>query len=937
MRFIIKRINTPILIVVLFSFQFLPAQSEYDDDKSLALNYNTIIESGIMYGMFRQEDGPILITGDIVVPAGQVLEFSPGTVIHFSEGVGITVFGEIRAQGTVSEPIVFSSASPDPQPSDWDMIYCRSRTTSLFEHCEIRYSRRGVVVENGSLIINRTTFKSNEMHALSITNSVVDISESSIRNGHKIGILSQQGALLSANSIKLEDNETALFLMDYSQAFFNGGVIQNNSNGAIVSENAVFSLDETDVTKNSTGVIATAGRARDLRRLIYSNSNDYRRISQDNLLEMARSYDISSFQRAISIDIETFEPGITVETTRDQVTSGSFIGNITTGFSYYRPRSLKHPLGTRGVEYEYDFRSGMVIDSTVTYRDTVIYQSRYLGEQSDQLYAGLQPEIQIFASGKQRGVDVNLLIDMHGNQWLKPNNYLRKNLFNLSFDYGDYSLVVGDFYESGSETSISGRHMTGLRLKGGRGDMGRGIKRFEYNLSAGESEHSRDVGEHSLDIYNDVVDSGMSVRQQVTYVLSGSVRPVRNFLFSTRGIISRDQIDMPLFRTPISDPDAPEPVSAQSGSIEGRLWLMDGALEVFANIDLGNHDTVPDNQRDDIAWYKPEIRAAYSEVFSLLRTSDDFSSHFSFHSGVLAFVQGYRMGLSYMEISADYFSAGNPYLEPDKRILGYSIDKNFSENLAAAAEYQYERTMKSSNPLDRNIVRLRTTYQIEPHLPEFTVSYDMHLRNSKRTQRMSYTNDDDQVLFFDSTYTVADIGNLFSLEGRQSFDGGLSYSLRYQFLHDNDMTNYPDSSLLDLGDGVQHQVSGSLNYRHDNLFRNRLQVRVATRTVNRDSLQGISCRIGDWFTLTVLPGKLNLTLGAEYSWKRDRDYNHTLQKWNDFVYAKFLGGESVVRYTISHRMALSLKGRYEKSYDEFIGSGENYTMKMGGLHLTYLF
>ena len=39
-----------------------------------------------------------------------------------------------------------------------------------------------------------------------------------------------------------------------------------------------------------------------------------------------------------------------------------------------------------------------------------------------------------------------------------------------------------------------------------------------YLLAAGETETSKDSGEHEITIYNENADSGMSVRQQRTYI-----------------------------------------------------------------------------------------------------------------------------------------------------------------------------------------------------------------------------------------------------------------------------------------------------------------------------------------------------------------------------------------------------------------------------------
>ena len=69
---------------------------------------------------------------------------------------------------------------------------------------------------------------------------------------------------------------------------------------------------------------------------------------------------------------------------------------------------------------------------------------------------------------------MNALIDFYGNQWLAPSHYLRKNILNLSFRYDDQLLLFGDFFESLSETSLSGRQITGVKYPGAMGKLGGG-------------------------------------------------------------------------------------------------------------------------------------------------------------------------------------------------------------------------------------------------------------------------------------------------------------------------------------------------------------------------------------------------------------------------------------------------------------------------------
>ncbi len=81
--------------------------------------------------------------------AGNTLTLEPGTQIKFTEGSQIEVaynsgmYGRIVAQGTASEPIVFTSAAPDGNQGagDWDAIFMYGGTMSgtVFDNCKFLY------------------------------------------------------------------------------------------------------------------------------------------------------------------------------------------------------------------------------------------------------------------------------------------------------------------------------------------------------------------------------------------------------------------------------------------------------------------------------------------------------------------------------------------------------------------------------------------------------------------------------------------------------------------------------------------------------------------------------------------------------------------------------------------------------------------------------
>ena len=101
-----------------------------------------------MGGTIRQDtvwSGDVWVTSSIFVPAGVTLTIEPGTIIRFKHYRGYTdpgarlslrVEGTLKAVGTASAPIWFTSDAPDPTNGDWGML----RLVNASSDSEIRFA-----------------------------------------------------------------------------------------------------------------------------------------------------------------------------------------------------------------------------------------------------------------------------------------------------------------------------------------------------------------------------------------------------------------------------------------------------------------------------------------------------------------------------------------------------------------------------------------------------------------------------------------------------------------------------------------------------------------------------------------------------------------------------------------------------------------------------
>jgi hypothetical protein len=873
------------------------------------------IPAGVIYGTFTKDDGPFLIEGSVIVPSGQTLEFGPGSKIYIGGKYStITVFGQLTAKGTAEQPILFRSINEKPNPWDWDRIYCRSKMRSTFEYCVIRDCNYGLYIENGLASVSNCLFEHNSLHGLVVANSAVTAKNCAFKNGHVLAVFCEPGSQLTAESLQVVDNITGIACTEKSLFRMNGGTVRGNTNGIAFMDGASMSMVGAEVVHNVNGMLAAREIPKNMREMIYENSVDVKIATNPQMMELlkapqeVKSIVLPKAKSTITV-AEGFQSGFSA-LKAPQEPAASFLGNVSAGFKYFSPTSIAA-------------------------NDTFVKQTKYLGEQSDKWYAGIQPETQLFLSGRRAGADINLLADFYGNQW----NNLRKNVFNLSLNYVKQAIIIGDFYENGNETSISNRQLTGLKFTGELMDMGRGEKRLEYRLAAGESEIPKETGQHSLDLFNDSIQSGMSKRQQLTYVAGIAVKPTLWSKIIVKGIISQDQTDKALFRDEVFDPAIGKPVHAQTGCIGGEMALLDGKMSVNAELDMGIHDSLAENAA--IAWYQPNILQSVGKVFSVIPDGD----HYAFMADLKEKFTQYDLSLSYLDIGPRYFSAGNPYLEADRRKLALTSEKQFNEKVSAKAEYDFEQTavdsvynvaLGSPGPIYRNVLIAGAKYAWGENLPEFALDYTFDFQSNKAVGKSDTTATD--TISVPVGYDNTVMKHLIGIEGKQRFSNGIEYSLQYKVLLDNDLTDYSltDPSQENLKNKIQHQINARFVFKILKILRNKTSLRVTTSDEVRNKKTRLQFKITDDANITLMPRKLNLMLKGDYSNKNDEEYQIDLGvrvPLETVVY----GFEGELKYIITPKLSLAGMGRYEKSRDQNVGTGENYKLYYGGMRVTYLF
>ncbi len=145
-------------------------QPGYEIARITIVRSDTPVPSGAVSGVWTADDSPYLISGDVVVPAGETLVMEPGAHAVFLCRCRMFVEGTLEAIGTEDRPIVFTR---DPGISGWGGLrFFHAEGISLLRNCVVEYGDThllnepfnlgaGIHCENSAVHIDDSAFMLN--------------------------------------------------------------------------------------------------------------------------------------------------------------------------------------------------------------------------------------------------------------------------------------------------------------------------------------------------------------------------------------------------------------------------------------------------------------------------------------------------------------------------------------------------------------------------------------------------------------------------------------------------------------------------------------------------------------------------------------------------------------------------------------------------------
>jgi PKD repeat protein len=194
-------------------------------------------------------NSPYIVTGSILVEEGVTLTIEPDVVVKFNSEKGLQIDGELIAQGTEAEPIVFTSNQPSTEPGDWvNIVFTDSSVDATYDEegiyingsimqcCIVEYGGGSdtptLKIVSSSLFIDHCNIKNNGYHGVYAYGGSLKISNSTITDNSGRGIYTNFATVTISRNIICDNSAYeggGIVCVDGSTATISDNIISNNS------------------------------------------------------------------------------------------------------------------------------------------------------------------------------------------------------------------------------------------------------------------------------------------------------------------------------------------------------------------------------------------------------------------------------------------------------------------------------------------------------------------------------------------------------------------------------------------------------------------------------------------------------------------------------------------------------------------------------------
>ncbi len=309
---------------------------------------------------------------------------------------------------------------------------------------------------------------------------------------------------------------------------------------------------------------------------------------------------------------------------------------------------------------------------------------------------GLSQALNIALFARTQGADITLLSELHNNPWNTLNSFQNVDRFTLSARFKNTEIVLGDFFDSGSEFFIQSREVRGAKIQMNLPNLWSKTSYLNTKINGGQVQQAHGIGTRLRDVYHQYENAGQFRRYFASAVLHAG--DSRYYDVGLKYLYAKDDQKS-------VDQSINEPLTNQNfgGSVSAFLW--ERRLQFFGEGYLSRKDTLSASGISDNA-YK---------------------------AGMDMRVGNFKFLALYQRLGFDYFSAGYPFLQNNRQ--GFKLTSGYYfPNLASITfeGEQYKDNLNDDAQTPTTNTRLMETGFVThfKHLPEFSLKFRFRDDNS---------------------------------------------------------------------------------------------------------------------------------------------------------------------------------------------------------------
>ncbi len=315
------------------------------------------------------------------------------------------------------------------------------------------------------------------------------------------------------------------------------------------------------------------------------------------------------------------------------------------------------------------------------------------------LIPGLSQFVNLALFARTSTLDISLLGDIRNNSWnrLDFSNQNTIDRLSLAVRYGEHELVLGDFYQTGSDFFIQSREIRGGRLNLNFGRLWSSRSFLKTTLLGGISERKLAVGARSIGLYKQFESSG--IYRRTLGAASMRIGETGRFDIGLHFLMARDDSSS---------------ISAKENE-DGQSSLNDAIFNRNAGLDF------------NAFFWKKRLKFFGEGFYSLKDTLGQGSNRdLTYKSGLDFRYSLYKLVAFYYRIGQEYYTAGYPFLLNDRQ--GFKVDNAYSIPRFGilgldVEQYRNNLNKKTETPTTRTrLADLTLTTDIK-RWPEITVVY----------------------------------------------------------------------------------------------------------------------------------------------------------------------------------------------------------------------